>query len=50
MFVRTERFQKNFLDEALDYFADDQALINQSEIEDEANWKILHETLLEGII
>jgi phenylpropionate dioxygenase-like ring-hydroxylating dioxygenase large terminal subunit len=39
---------KNFLDEALDYFADDQALINQSEIEDEANWKILHETLLEG--
>jgi len=39
---------KNFLNEALDYFADDQALINQSEIEDEANWKILHETLLEG--
>ena len=39
---------KNLLDEALDYFADDQALINQSEIEDEANWKILHETLLEG--
>ena len=39
---------KNFLDEALDYFADDQVLINQSEIEDEANWKILHETLLEG--
>jgi phenylpropionate dioxygenase-like ring-hydroxylating dioxygenase large terminal subunit len=39
---------KNFLDEALDYFDDDQALINQSEIEDEANWKILHETLLEG--
>jgi phenylpropionate dioxygenase-like ring-hydroxylating dioxygenase large terminal subunit len=39
---------KNFLGEALDYFADDQALINQSEIEDEANWKILHETLLEG--
>ena len=39
---------KNFLDEALNYFADDQVLINQSEIEDEANWKILHETLLEG--
>jgi len=39
---------KNFLDEALDYFTDEQALINQSEIEDQANWKILHETLLEG--
>jgi hypothetical protein len=43
-----EEISKNFLDEALDYFADDQALINQSEIEDEANWKILHETLLES--
>jgi phenylpropionate dioxygenase-like ring-hydroxylating dioxygenase large terminal subunit len=40
--------QKKFLDEALDYFTDEQALINQSEIEDQANWKILHETLLEG--
>jgi len=39
---------KKFLDEALDYFTDEQALINQSEIEDQANWKILHETLLEG--
>jgi hypothetical protein len=39
---------KNFLDEALDYFADEQVLIHQSEIKDEANWKILHETLLEG--
>ncbi|MDA9205493.1 aromatic ring-hydroxylating dioxygenase subunit alpha, partial [Gammaproteobacteria bacterium] len=39
---------KKFLDEALDYFTDEQALINQSGIEDQANWKILHETLLEG--
>ena len=39
---------KNFIDEALDYFADEQVLIHQSEIKDEANWKILHETLLEG--
>jgi phenylpropionate dioxygenase-like ring-hydroxylating dioxygenase large terminal subunit len=39
---------KKFLDETLDYFTEDQVLINQSEIEDEANWKILHETLLEG--
>jgi len=39
---------KKFLGEALDYFTDEQALINQSEIEDQANWKILHETLLEG--
>ena len=39
---------KNFLDEALDYFTDEQVLINQSGIEDQANWKILHETLLEG--
>ena len=39
---------KKFLDEALDYFTEDQVLINQSGIEDEANWKILHETLLEG--
>ena len=39
---------KKFLDEALDYFTDEQALINQSEIEDQANWKILYETLLEG--
>ena len=39
---------KNFLDETLDYFADEQVLIHQSEIKDEANWKILHETLLEG--
>ena len=39
---------KKFLEETLDYFTDDQALINQSGIEDEANWKILHETLLEG--
>ena len=39
---------KKFLDETLDYFAEDQSLINQSEIEDEANWKVLHETLLEG--
>jgi phenylpropionate dioxygenase-like ring-hydroxylating dioxygenase large terminal subunit len=39
---------KKFLDETLDYFTEDQVLINQSVIEDEANWKILHETLLEG--
>ena len=39
---------KEFLEETLDYFAEDQSLINQSEIEDAANWKILHETLLEG--
>jgi phenylpropionate dioxygenase-like ring-hydroxylating dioxygenase large terminal subunit len=39
---------KKFLDETLDYFTEDQSLINQSGIEDEANWKILHETLLEG--
>ena len=39
---------KKFLDETLDYFTEDQVLINQSAIEDEANWKILHETLLEG--
>jgi phenylpropionate dioxygenase-like ring-hydroxylating dioxygenase large terminal subunit len=39
---------KNFIDEALHYFADEQVLIHQSEIKDEANWKILHETLLEG--
>ena len=39
---------KKFLDETLDYFNEDQSLINQSGIEDEANWKILHETLLEG--
>ena len=39
---------KKFLDETLDYFTEDQVLINQSGIEDEANWKILHETLLEG--
>ena len=39
---------KKFLAESLDYFTEDQVLINQSGIEDEANWKILHETLLEG--
>ena len=39
---------KNFQSEVLDYFTFDQELIKQSEIEDEANWKILHETLLEG--
>lgn len=39
---------KEFLNETLDYFTDDQELLKQSEIEDEANWKILHETLLEG--
>ena len=39
---------KNFYMKALDYFTEDQVLINQSGIEDEANWKILHETLLEG--
>ena len=39
---------KKFLNETLDYFTKDQVLINQSGVEDEANWKILHETLLEG--
>ena len=39
---------EKFLAESLDYFTEDQVLINQSGIEDEANWKILHETLLEG--
>ena len=39
---------KKFLDETLDYFTKEQALINLSGIEDEANWKILYETLLEG--
>ncbi len=39
---------EKFFNETLDYFTDDQELLKQSEIEDEANWKILHETLLEG--
>lgn len=35
-------------EDQLDFFTPDQEVFNQSEISDEANWKLLYETLLEG--
>ena len=38
----------NSLEKCLDYFTDDQAMFQQGEVTDKANWKLLTETLLEG--
>ena len=40
--------EKNFIDNVLDYFQPEQEMFDHSEANDETNWKLLTETLLEG--
>ena len=39
---------EEMLDDKLDYFTPEQALFEQGDLTDEANWKLLTETLMEG--
>ena len=39
---------KAMLDDKLDYFVPEQAMFEQGDLTDEANWKLLTETLIEG--
>ena len=42
------RITEEMLDDKLDYFTPEQALFEQGDLTDEANWKLLTETLMEG--
>lgn len=40
--------EQSFLDRALTFFTPEQEIFEQGELVDEANWKLLHETFMEG--
>ena len=46
--IQNGEISDQIIDDQLDFFTHDQKLFNTSEITDEANWKLLTETLLEG--
>lgn len=46
--IQNGEISDQMIDDQLDFFTHDQKLFNTSEITDDANWKLLTETLLEG--